>query len=398
MNNEIALNLGEKSYKIKIGAGEINYLPKFLQQKNYSKIFIITDENVAKLHLAQLESLLKDHNISSIKVAGGEQSKSFAELEKTCEKILQQNVDRKSLIIAFGGGVVGDLAGFIASILLRGIDFVQVPTTLLACVDSSVGGKTAINSKFGKNLLGSFYQPKLVICDLDFLATLPQRQFRAGYAEALKYGLIDDAEFFDFLDQNLEKIFINDQNGLSDNFLANDKNPSQNNFLANKKNSPKTFTIDQTILQKIITKSCQIKAKIVSQDEKESGVRALLNFGHTFAHSFENELNYSNDLLHGEAVGIGMLMAAKMSQNLGMIDLATFNKIKNHIEKSGLNIDLKKIRNNWNQQNLANHLYRDKKTENQNLTFILLEKIGKAAIKKSVNIDDFTKIIADFVG
>ncbi|MSP33993.1 MAG: 3-dehydroquinate synthase, partial [Rickettsiales bacterium] len=302
MNNEIALNLGEKSYKIRIGAGEINYLPNFLQQKNYSKIFIITDENVARLHLAQLESILQGLNITTIKVASGEQSKSFASLEKTCEEILQQNVDRKSLIIAFGGGVVGDLAGFIASILLRGVDFIQVPTTLLACVDSSVGGKTAINSKSGKNLIGSFYQPKLVICDLNFLATLPQREFRAGYAEALKYGLIDDAEFFDFLDQNLDKIFVIDQNG------------SQKNFVANKQNSQeilqKTFTGDQKILQKIITKSCEIKARIVSQDEKENGVRALLNFGHTFAHSFENELNYSNDLLHGEAVGIGMLMAA----------------------------------------------------------------------------------------
>ena len=363
MNNEIALNLGEKSYKIRIGACEINYLPDFLQQKNYSKIFIITDENVAKLHLAKLESILQGHNITSIKVASGEQSKSFAALEKTCEEILQQNVDRKSLIIAFGGGVVGDLAGFIASILLRGVDFVQVPTTLLACVDSSVGGKTAINSKSGKNLIGSFYQPKLVICDLNFLATLPQREFRAGYAEALKYGLIEDKEFFDFLDQNLEKIFAN----------------------------------DTKILQKIITKSCEIKARIVSQDEKENGVRALLNFGHTFAHSFENELNYSNDLLHGEAVGIGMLMAAKMSQNLDMIDSNTFNTIKNHIEKSGLNFDLKKIRKNWNHQNLTAHLYKDKKTEHQNLTFILLEKIGKAVVKKSVNVGEFTKVVVDII-
>ncbi len=390
MNNEIALNLGEKSYKIRIGAGEINYLPDFLQQKNYSKIFIITDENVARLHLAQLESILQGLNITTIKVASGEQSKSFASLEKTCEEILQQNVDRKSLIIAFGGGVVGDLAGFIASILLRGVDFIQVPTTLLACVDSSVGGKTAINSKSGKNLIGSFYQPKLVICDLNFLATLPQREFRAGYAEALKYGLIDDAEFFDFLDQNLDKIFVIDQNG------------SQKNFVANKQNSQeilqKTFTGDQKILQKIITKSCEIKARIVSQDEKENGVRALLNFGHTFAHSFENELNYSNDLLHGEAVGIGMLMAAKMSQNLGMIDSATFTIIKNHIEKSGLNFDLRKIRNNWDHKNLIAHLYKDKKTEHQNLTFILLEKIGEAAVKKSVDVGEFAKVLVDFVG
>lgn len=360
MNNEIAVNLDDKSYKIRIGAGEIKHLRDFLAQKNYSKIFIITDENVAKLHLAHLQTVLQGFETLITIVASGEQTKSFASLEKTCEEILQKNIDRKSLIIAFGGGVVGDLAGFIASILLRGIDFVQVPTTLLACVDSSVGGKTAINSKFGKNLIGSFYQPKLVICDLDFLQTLPAREFRAGYAEIVKYGLIEDREFFDFLDQNLEKIFAS----------------------------------DATTLQKIITKSCENKARIVSQDEKESGVRALLNFGHTFAHTFENELNYSNDLLHGEAVGIGMLMAAKMSQNLDMIDSAQFEIIKNHLEKAGLNIDLKKIRSNWNQENLTNHLYKDKKTEHKNLTFILLTKIGQAVIKKGISEKEFQKIIA----
>ena len=191
MNNEIALNLAEKSYKIRIGNGEIKYLHDFLEQKNYSKIFIITDENVAKLHLAKLENSLRGLNIATTIVASGEQSKSFAALEKTCEEILQKNIDRKSLIVAFGGGVVGDLAGFIASILLRGIDFVQVPTTLLACVDSSVGGKTAINSKFGKNLVGSFYQPKLVICDLDFLATFFQVQFLIYKRWTRKYLKLD---------------------------------------------------------------------------------------------------------------------------------------------------------------------------------------------------------------
>lgn len=363
MNNEIALNLGEKSYKIRIGAGEINFLPDFLQQKNYSKIFIITDETVAALHLQTLRKLLQKFEICDIIVESGEKTKSFASLQKTCEEILQQNIDRKSLIIAFGGGVVGDLAGFIASILLRGIDFVQVPTTLLSCVDSSVGGKTAINSKSGKNLIGSFYQPKLVICDLNFLETLPLREFRSGYGEILKYGLIEDREFFDFLDQNVEEIFKN----------------------------------NHEVLQKVITKSCEIKARIVSLDEKEGGVRALLNFGHTFGHAFENELNYSSELLHGEAVGIGMLMAAKMSQNLAMIDESEFNIIKNHIEKAGLNFDLKKIRANWNEENLVGHLYKDKKTENQNLTFILLEKIGQAVIKKSIKPEEFVKVIKELL-
>ena len=359
MKNEVAVNLDEKSYQIRIGAGEISYLAQFLQEKKYSKIFVITDENVAKLHLPRLKEVLQGFSFSVSTVKSGEQSKSFAVLEKTCEEILAQNADRKSLIIAFGGGVVGDLAGFVASILLRAIDFVQVPTTLLAAVDSSVGGKTAINSKYGKNLIGSFYQPKLVICDLDFLSTLPKREFRAGYAEVLKYGLIADEKFFNFLDKNLEKIFAN----------------------------------DQKTLHQIIAKSCEMKAKIVSQDEKESGVRALLNFGHTFAHAFENELNYSEKLLHGEAVGIGMLFAAEMSQNLGLLDKNELEKIKNHIEKSGLNIDLNKIKKSWNIDNLVAHLYKDKKTEHQNLTFILLEKIGGAIIKKQVPQEEFVKVI-----
>jgi len=362
MDNKIRVNLSDKGYDIMIGKGQINYLPEFLKQKKYSKIFIITDENVALLHLKKLQLALNDTENAVITIAGGENSKSFSCLEKVCEEILQQSIDRKSLIIAFGGGVVGDLAGFCASILLRGIDFIQIPTTLLAAVDSSVGGKTAINSKFGKNLIGSFYQPKLVLCDLEFLATLPAREFRSGYAEILKYGLIDDAEFFNFLEENLEKI----------------------------------LNYDDKILHQIITKSCEIKARIVGQDEKESGVRALLNFGHTFAHSFEIETNYSDKLLHGEAVGVGMLMAAKMSQNLGMIDFGQYEIIKNHIEKSGLNLDLKKIKNNWDINILASYLYKDKKTENGDLTFILLNKIGEGVIKKSVDVNEFKKVVAEF--
>ncbi len=364
MKNEIALNLGDASYKIRVGAGEIAHLKQFLQQKKYSKIFVVSDKIVANLHFAKLKEALTGFDPVLVRIESGEQSKSFTILEKTCEEILAQNLDRKSLLIALGGGVVGDLTGFMASILLRGVDFVQVPTTLLACVDSSVGGKTAINSKFGKNLIGSFYQPKLVICDLNFLATLPPRELRAGYAEVLKYGLIEDREFFDFLDENVEKIFAK----------------------------------NQEILHKIIAKSCEIKARIVSQDEKESGVRALLNFGHTFAHVFENELNYSNELLHGEAVGIGMLFAAQMSLNLEMIDAKEFEIIKNHITKSGLNINLKKIRQNWNIENLVKNLYKDKKTEAKNLTFILLEKIGKAAIKKSIDVAEFKKVILAYLG
>lgn len=365
MQNKIRVNLDHRSYNILVGTNSIEYLHEFLAEKTYSKVFIITDENVAKLHYARLEKVLEKNKITReiITTSAGEQTKSFSSLEKICEEILQKNADRKSLIIAFGGGVIGDLSGFVASILLRGIDFIQIPTTLLSAVDSSVGGKTAINSCAGKNLVGSFYQPQLVICDLNFLKTLPIREMRSGYAEVLKYGLIQDKNFFDFLTKNYQKIFAH----------------------------------DEEILSEIIVKSCQAKAEIVSQDEKENGCRALLNFGHTFGHIFETETNYSSEILHGEAVALGMLMAAKMSLNFTMISENDFTEIKSHLQNCGFEIDPTKIRNSWNQENLIKHLYKDKKTEGGNLTFILLEKLGSAIIKKSVALEDFKKVLNEFL-
>lgn len=363
MSNIIKVDLLENSYDIRIGAGEVSYLTQFLSQKNYSKIFIITDKNVAKLHLGKLKAQILHLEIHEIIVKSGEKSKNFCVFEEVCDEILKNNVDRKSLIIAFGGGVVGDLAGFVASTILRGVDFIQIPTTLLASVDSSVGGKTAINSKHGKNLIGSFYQPKLVICDLDFLDTLPIREIRAGYAEILKYGLIQDEEFFEYLDKNHAEI----------------------------------FTKNKETLSYIIAKSCESKAKIVALDEKEGGIRATLNFGHTFGHVFEAENNYSDKLLHGEAVGIGMLMASKLSKNLGLLSAQNYEKIKNHIEKTGLNFDLSKVKRAFKKDDLISHLLKDKKSEKSHLTFILLEKIGQCKIDKSVKIDDFIAASAEFV-
>lgn len=360
MSDKIKVELENRSYDIIVGAGAIGNLRDFLHHRKYSKIFVITDENVAKFHLETLEKNLEGRLFSVVQVASGEQSKSFAVLEKTCEEILAQGLDRKSLIIAFGGGVIGDLAGFVASILLRGIDFIQIPTTLLAAVDSSVGGKTAVNSAHGKNLIGSFYQPQLVITDLDFLKTLPQRQLQSGYAEVVKYGLIYDRNFFDFLK--------NHQKGFEDEFL-----------------------------QQIITRSCQIKAEIVGRDEKESGERALLNFGHTFGHVFETEVNYSSEILHGEAVAIGMMMAAKMSFNFGLINQDELLLVEKYLSQSGFVIDPKKIRQKWNKENLTKHLFKDKKTENNNLTFILLDKIGKGVIKKAVPLTEFDRVLKEFV-
>ncbi len=358
----VKVNLADRSYDIVVGSGIISELSEHISKINrYSKIIIITDQNVAKLHLDVLNNQLKNLTIQvkNIVVDAGEKAKSFSNLENVLEKVLEIGVDRNSLIIAFGGGVVGDLSGFVASILLRGIDFIQVPTTLLAAVDSSVGGKTAINSKFGKNLIGTFYQPKLVLCDLDFLKTLPKRDYISGYAEVVKYGLIKDKNFFAYLDNNLEKI----------------KN------------------CDAEVLQKIIVKSCQIKAEIVGLDEKENNLRAILNFGHTFGHTFETETSYSNILFHGEAVAIGMVLAVKMSIKLGMLDAKNLPLVAEHFKKIGLPTSPQNIQKSWNINNLTTHLYKDKKVENKNLTFVLLEELGKSVIKKNVNEQDFLNIV-----
>jgi 3-dehydroquinate synthase len=357
----VTVGLGQRSYDILIGKNSLQNLVNFLEKKSYSKIFIITDENVAKHHLSKLQAVVSNPEV--VILESGEQTKSFGALQKICEEVLAKGIDRKSLIIAFGGGVIGDLAGFVASILLRGIDFIQIPTTLLAAVDSSVGGKTAINSVHGKNLIGSFYQPKLVLCDLNFLETLPRRQLLSGYAEVLKYGLVFDENFLQFLEKNFAKIF---------------------NF-------------DEEFLTKIIACSCEIKARVVAADEREQGARALLNFGHTFGHIFETEVNYSDEILHGEAVALGMLMAAKMSQDFGQISAADFSRIKLHLESCGFVLDAKKIRKNWDEKNLISHLYKDKKNEGKNLTFILLKNVGLGEIKKSVPLESFLKILREFV-
>ena len=365
MENKISVNLAQRSYDIIVGADSIEKLSDYLGDKSYSKIFVITDENVDKLHSEKLLEVLQKTNITTEKIVtkAGEQTKSFESLQNVCEQILSKGVDRKSLIIAFGGGVIGDLSGFVASILLRGIDFIQVPTTLLSAVDSSVGGKTAINSSVGKNLIGSFYQPQLVLCDLNFLQTLPIRELKSGYAEVVKYGFICDLKFFEFLEKSYSKI----------------------------------FEYDAEILQKIIIRSCQIKAEVVSNDEREAGQRALLNFGHTFGHLFETETGYSDKILHGEAVALGMVMAAKMSLNFGMILETDYLRVEKHLKECGFVINAREIQKKWDNNSLISHLYKDKKTEGKNLTFILLNSIGSSIIKKSVDLEAFKKVLIEFI-
>lgn len=357
MENKIHLDLGEKSYDILVENGAILGLSGFLGD-DYSKIFVICDRKVDEIHGLALENALAGRDFDKICVDAGEKAKSFANLEAICEEILTRGVDRKSLIIAFGGGCIGDLAGFVASILLRGVDFVQVPTTLLAMVDSSVGGKTAINARAGKNLVGSFYQPKLVICDLAFLASLPRREVHAGYAEVLKYGIIADVSFFEFLEGNFDEI----------------------------------FALKEDALRRAILRSCEIKAEIVAMDEREAGVRALLNFGHSFAHVFEAEFGYDGRLNHGEAVGVGMLMAAKMSRNLGFLSDVDFERVVTHIKKTGLDIDLAGL-GAFEKGDLVRHLQKDKKNTANSLNFVLIDGVGSAFVEKGVAVEEFLRVV-----
>jgi 3-dehydroquinate synthase len=367
--SKISIDLASRSYSIDI-AYNLKPLDVFIGNNNYKKIFIITDSNIANIHLEELLQSLHLLNLSSIiklVVEPGETSKSFKVFQDLSEEIIANQPDRKSLVIAFGGGVVGDLSGFIASTMLRGIDFIQLPTTLLAMVDSSVGGKTAINSKIGKNLIGTFYQPKMVLCNLSYLKTLPKRQLINGYAEVLKYGLIEDLDFFYWLENNYT------------NIVESSKYSQANENLS--------FAV---------SKSCKIKAKIVVADEKEQNLRAVLNFGHSFAHILEQETGYSNLLLHGEAVAIGISLANRLAYRLKMIESEVVARVDRHLIDVGFVLNPYKIKPEWDIENLKNSIFLDKKNENQKLTFILLENIGKVKIVKNVNFEDFSCVIDDY--
>ncbi|HEY4136757.1 MAG TPA: 3-dehydroquinate synthase [Alphaproteobacteria bacterium] len=348
----VPVALGARSYDIQVGAGLLTeaeaYIAPVLRQK---RAVIVTDANVAKLHLAKLEAALDRAGVQrdSIVLPPGEHTKDFSFLQKLANDLLDLGVERRTMLIALGGGVIGDLAGFAASIVLRGIEFVQVPTTLLAQVDSSVGGKTAIDARQGKNLIGAFHQPRLVLADLDALATLPPREFLAGYAEVVKYGLIDDPEFFTWLERN--------------GAAARDG--------------------DAAARQRLVVTSCRAKAAIVARDEKEEGDRALLNLGHTFAHALETELGFGADLLHGEAVAAGMGLAFDFSVRAGLCPAADAERVKHHLRAIGLPAGLKDAgaganQGQWNIPNLIAHMGHDKKVRDGKVTFVLARGIGKA--------------------
>ncbi|RXG86566.1 3-dehydroquinate synthase [Bradyrhizobium zhanjiangense] len=355
VNVDVAL--GERAYDIVIGRGVLASLGERVARLRPSvRTAVVTDRTVAKHWLEPTEASLAAAGIptSRIVVEEGEISKTYAGLEKVSEALIAAKIERNDLVIALGGGVVGDLAGFAAAILRRGVDFVQVPTSLLAQVDSSVGGKTGINSPQGKNLLGAFHQPVLVIADTAVLDTLSPRQFRAGYAEVAKYGVLGDEAFFSWLEKNHADIF---RGG--------------------------------SAREHAIATSCRAKAGVVSRDERETGERALLNLGHTFGHALEAATGFSDRLFHGEGVAIGMTLAVQFSAKLGMIGEQDATRVERHLVEAGLPTRLQDIAG-FAQEGLADAdalmalMAQDKKVKRGKLTFILLEAVGRAVIAKDV--------------
>jgi len=359
--------LGDRAYDIVIGRDLLPSLgARIAALRPGARTAVVTDRNVAKHWLEKALASLSQASVgaSHIIVEEGEVSKTYAGLERVSEALISAKIERNDLVIALGGGVVGDLAGFAAAILRRGVDFVQVPTSLLAQVDSSVGGKTGINSPQGKNLVGAFHQPVLVIADTGVLDTLPPRQFRAGYAEVAKYGLLGDEAFFTWLESNHADIF--------------DGGPAREHAIAT---------------------SCRAKSAIVARDEREIGERALLNLGHTFGHALEAATGFSDRLFHGEGVAIGMVLAAELSAELGMIGQSDAARVKNHLAEVGLPTHLQDIAG-FAQEGLADAdalmtlMAQDKKVKRGRLTFILLSAIGRAVIAPDVEpslVRDFLK-------
>ncbi len=324
---------------------------------------IVTDETVAQHHLQAAEASLNDAGIttSRVIVSAGEASKSYPVFERVCEELIAARIERNDLIIALGGGVIGDLAGFAASAVRRGLDFVQVPTTLLAQVDSSVGGKTGINSRHGKNLIGAFHQPILVVADTALLDTLPVRIMRAGYAEVAKYGLIGDADFFAWLENNWRDVFAG--------------GPAREHAIA---------------------VSCRMKAQIVARDERETGDRALLNLGHTFGHALEAAAGFSDRLYHGEAVSIGMVLAFAFSARCGLCPQADVDRVVRHLAAVGLPTRIADIPGERpGTELLLDLIAQDKKVRRGRLTFILARGIGQSFIAPDVDVADVREFLTD---
>ena len=357
---KIIVNLEERSYPIFIGANLIKladtYLADYISDR---RVILICDTNTGPLYQGNLTKLIAPFcsQLDNLRVPAGETSKSLSTFSRLCEEIIDIGIDRKTVLIALGGGVIGDLVGFVASSLLRGIDFIQIPTSLLAQVDSSVGGKTGINATSGKNLIGSFYQPRLVLADTNLLGTLPKRELLSGYAEIVKYGLLGDAHFFSWLEKNWMSV----------------------------------LSLKEEEIVFAIRRSCEIKADIVSKDESEKGMRALLNLGHTFAHAFETAGKYNGDLLHGEAVAVGLGLAFDFSVAKKICEPEDALRVHSHLKEVGLPDDYGSLpAGKAPISNLIQLMKKDKKAVAGSLTFILAHKIGDACVTPNISENEIT--------
>jgi 3-dehydroquinate synthase len=352
----VRVGLGERSYDVLIGASLLPQAASLIHGRlGAPRCAIVTDENVATHHLRTLEQDLValDRHAGTVVLPPGERTKSFGVLADLCERLLEMRLDRSGLVIALGGGVIGDLAGLAASLVRRGIRFVQIPTTLLAQVDSSVGGKTGIDTRQGKNLVGTFYQPSLVLADIDLLATLPEREFRSGYVEAAKYGLLGDAGFFAWLEQNWRAVLAHERGALTH----------------------------------VVATSVEGKAGVVARDETETGERMLLNLGHTFGHALEAWAGYSQRLLHGEAIAIGTCLAFELSRERGLVDATAVGRIAAHFAAIGLPTRIADIPGGPppDATTLMRIMAQDKKVRDGRLTLILVRAIGAAFVSREVS-------------
>ncbi len=361
----LTVDLGERSYDILVGdsllAGAGKLIAPVLAEP---RAVVITDENVERHCLGTLEKSLDEAGIDHQRIVleAGEQTKDYAHVEALTGQLLDDRVERTTTLIALGGGVVGDITGFAAAVTLRGMDFIQIPTTLLAQVDSSVGGKTGINTPQGKNLIGAFHQPRLVLADIGTLASLPPREMRAGYAEVVKYGLIADADFFAWLEANGPAVIEGDP---------------------------------EACLHAVLT-SCRAKALIVQADETEKGSRALLNLGHTFGHALEAQTGYSNALHHGEAVAIGLGLAFDLSVRMGLCPGEDRDRLRTHLAAVGLPVGLNGLTDGgWSAAGLIDLMGQDKKVRSGTMTFVLLHGIGQAFITQDVDLGLLSEVLEE---
>ncbi len=364
--DQLRVELGERGYDILIGPGLIGRAGALiLPLLRRRQVVIVTDETVARHHLAPLAASLAEHGIAhhAVVLPPGEGTKDLAHFGRLVDDILACGIERGTMLVALGGGVVGDIAGFAAATLLRGIDFVQIPTTLLAQVDSSVGGKTALNTSAGKNLIGAFYQPRLVLADTASLATLPRREVRAGYGEIVKYGLMRDADFFDWLEAEGRAV----------------------------------CDLEPSALTRAVMVSCRMKAAIVAADERETGDdRALLNFGHTFGHALETETGFGDRLLHGEAVALGMVMAFDFGVRLGLASGQDAHRVRRHIAAAGLPTELSAIGLSGSAADpLLAHMGRDKKVRDGAITLILPRRIGEVFVMRDAPVGELRSFLAE---